>query len=227
MLPKSINNFLFYVIPLLLTVLFFGVEAFLPYVSKVEFYSEYGIELVQEPLLFICLLLNLFLIFKLKRSESRWLFVWAGLTAFACFYIAFEEISWGQKFFAWATPDFWAENVTQKETNIHNQSQFFNRVPRTVLEIGILVAGLIIPALMTWAPQKLPQKFEAIYPFKSIAVIGILSFIIKVLEQFPGWFDIKIFYRKSEVMEMFMYYFIFLYLVSLIQKWKQEGRLKS
>ncbi|PZP56615.1 MAG: hypothetical protein DI586_03110 [Micavibrio aeruginosavorus] len=226
MLPKSVNTVLFYVIPFFLPVLFFGVEAFLGFDQKVEFYSEFGIELVQEALLFVCLFLSLFIFVTIKPSENKWLRIWMGLCSIACFYIAFEEISWGQKFFQWSTPDVWAANATQKETNIHNHSQLFNRVPRTILEIGILFGGIIIPALMTWAPQKLPQKFEAIYPFRSIAVIGILAFMIKVLEQFPGWFDIKIFYRKSEVMEIFMYDFIFLYLVSIAQKWKFEGRLR-
>ena len=211
--------------PLLLPVLFFGAEAVLGDEGKVKFYSEFGIELVQEALLFVCLFLNVFILVRLRRTENRWLFIWVALTAFACFYIAFEEISWGQKFFGWASPE-WAMNSTQKESNIHNHSQLFNRVPRTILEIGILVAGLIIPALMRWSPKKLPEKFSPIYPFQSIAVIGVLSLIIKILEQFPGWFDIKIFYRKSEVMEMFMYYFIFLYLVSIAQKWKLEGRFK-
>lgn len=226
MLSKPINTFLFYIIPLFLPVLFFGVEAFLSFDQKVEFYSEFGIELVQEALLFICLLASIWLFVKLRADESKWLRAWVGLMTLACFYIFFEEISWGQKFFAWSTPEQWAKDVTQKETNIHNQSQLFNRVPRTILEIGILIGGIVIPALLRWAPQKLPQKFEAIYPFRSIAVIGVLAFGIKILEQFPGWFDIKIFYRKSEVMEMFMYDFIFLYLVSMIQKWKFEGRLE-
>lgn len=225
MLPKSVNTFLFYAIPIFLPVLFFGVEALLSLDQKIEFYSEFGIELVQEALLFLCLFLSIWIFIKVKPSEGKWLRIWMGLCVFACFYIAFEEISWGQKFFGWASPE-WAMSSTQKESNIHNHSQLFNRVPRTILEIGILVAGLIIPAMMKWAPAKLPQKFEAIYPFKSIAVIGVLAFIIKMLEQFPGWFDIKIFYRKSEVMEMFMYDFIFLYLVSIAQKWKFEGRLK-
>lgn len=217
---------MFYLIPCLLPLLFFGAEAFLPYERILKFYSEFGVELVQEALLFVCLFLNIYILAKLKKTESCWLFVWVGLTAFACFYISFEEISWGQKFFGWASPE-WAMNSTQKESNIHNHSQLFNRVPRTILEIGIMVAGLIIPAMMRWAPNKLPEKFSAIYPFQSIVVIGILSLVIKILEQFPGWFDIKIFYRKSEVMEMFMYYFIFLYLVSIAQKWKLEGRFKS
>ncbi len=225
MLSKSANTILFCAIPLLLPVLFFGAEYILPYDRKIFFYSEFGIELVQETLLFVCLFLSLWIFIKLKPSENIWLRIWMGLCTLACFYISFEEISWGQKFFGWASPE-WAMNSTQKETNIHNHSQLFNRVPRTILEIGILVGGVVIPAMMKWAPAKLPQKFEAIYPFKSIAVIGILSVAIKLLEQFPGWFDIKIFYRKSEVIELFMYDFIFLYLVSIAQKWTFEDRLK-
>lgn len=44
-------------------------------------------------------------------------FLLLSLFFFLCFG---EEISWGQRFFGWATPDAWAGINAQKETNIHN-----------------------------------------------------------------------------------------------------------
>lgn len=39
-------------------------------------------------------------------------------------------------------------------------------------------------------------------------------------------FDHSIFLRKSEVMETALFYFVFVYLITLALKWRQEGRLK-
>ena len=38
----------------------------------------------------------------------------------ACFFIAFEEISWGQHIFKWNSPELFQKINNQKETNIHN-----------------------------------------------------------------------------------------------------------
>ncbi|MEE2526544.1 hypothetical protein V0U79_09210 [Hyphobacterium sp. HN65] len=43
-----------------------------------------------------------------------------ALIALACFFIAGEELSWGQWIFHWSTPDSLAEVNLQNETNLHN-----------------------------------------------------------------------------------------------------------
>ena len=43
-----------------------------------------------------------------------------GLLAFACLYVAGEEISWGQRLFDIQTPEFFNEHNLQQETNLHN-----------------------------------------------------------------------------------------------------------
>lgn len=228
MSKHTLNNILFFLIPALLPLWFFGAEAVLEQPSKEYFYGEYGlVEGFQETNLLISLILAIVIFCRLKSTESKWLKIWIGIAIASCFYILVEEISWGQKFFQWNTPEKWAELNTQSETNFHNMSQLLNRVPRSILEVGILVGGLVIPAFLKWNPAKLPEQFSPIYPWPKIAFFSAIAFIIKFLEQFPGWFDIKFFWRKSEVMEVFLYYFIFLYLVSIFQKWKSEGRFKS
>jgi len=218
---------LFFIVPTLLFINFFVAETILNSTSKTFYYSEHGpVEGFQEITMFFCLLLSLFILRKMKNSEELLLKAWIGLIALGCFYIAFEEISWGQKFFLLNTPEILVQYNSQGETNIHNISQLFNRVPRAILEIGILIAGLIIPALTAWFPSKLPEKFSPIYAPPHIAYAAFITLIVKVLEWFPSWFDIKFFLRKSEVIETFFYYFIFLYLICLLQKWYLEGRMK-
>lgn len=225
-MSQFLSRIFFYIIPVLITLLFFGAEEAMTLDEKRAFYGEYGIaEGIQEITLCACLLFSLYILRHLKPDQNRWIKIWIGIAAFGCFYVFGEEMSWGQKFFGWSTPEKWAELNTQAETNIHNASQIFNRVPRTILEIGILVAGIIIPAMRRWAPSKLPERFAPIYANNRVVFLALITFVIKILEQFPGWFDIQIFWRKSEVIETFFYYFVFLYLVSILEKWKAEGRI--
>lgn len=217
---------LFFLVPALLPFAFFAAEHSMGAEQIHFFYSEFGpVEIFQETILFICLFFSVYIFRKLKSDENKWLKAWIGLAALASFYVAFEEISWGQTFFNWQTPEEWARINGQEETNIHNTSQLFNSVPRTLLEIAVLVGGVIIPLFLKFKPSKLPAIFSAIYPGSVVLFAGVVTLIVKLLEQTKGWFGVQVFYRKSEVMETFLYYFVFLYLIDLFLKWKREGRL--
>ena len=64
-------------------------------------------------------------------------FAVAMIGALSCLYIAGEEMSWGQHFFHWNTPEYWAMVNRQEETNLHNTYYIFEKLPRCILEIGI------------------------------------------------------------------------------------------
>lgn len=64
-----------------------------------------------------------------------------------CIYFAGEEISWGQWYFQWETPEAIRELNRQKEVNLHNVSSWFNEKPRTLLEIWMIFAGLVVALL--------------------------------------------------------------------------------
>ena len=53
----------------------------------------------------------------LLRSRYRWFFV---VLALGCFYVAMEEISWGQRILGISTPEFLKEHNLQGEINFHN-----------------------------------------------------------------------------------------------------------
>ncbi len=67
------------------------------------------------------------------------------IAALSSLYIAGEEMSWGQHFFHWNTPDYWAEVNRQQETNLHNTYAVFEKYPRAILEIGVLIGGIAHP----------------------------------------------------------------------------------
>lgn len=82
-----------------------------------------------------------------KRLPWWPLRVWIILWALAAFYLAGEEISWGQWHFQWETPEVFAARNDQNETNLHNMSSWLDQKPRTLVEVFIIVAGLIVPVV--------------------------------------------------------------------------------
>lgn len=159
--------------------------------------------------------------FKVK-SKTRLLNFWFGLAMLCCFYVAGEEISWGQHVWDWATPDYWTTVNDQQETNLHNTSSWFDQKPRLLLLIGIVFGGLIAPFLMKKNILKLPENLRYLMPSSKLGVIAFLVFIPQVLEKTFELFDIIIFVRFSEVQELYMFYFVLLYLVMLYQKIKNS-----
>jgi len=62
---------------------------------------------------------------KAKETTPKDLGAWYWYLTLAIlfFFVAGEEISWGQRLFNWGTPD-WMESNVQKETTIHNLEIF-------------------------------------------------------------------------------------------------------
>lgn len=138
---------------------------------------------------------------------------WFLCAALGCFYIAGEEVSWGQHIFDWTTPEFWVAVNDQNETNLHNTSAWLDQKPRLLLFIGIVVAGLIIPALRRWSPDKLPRKFEILYPSSLLAVTALGVTVPHLFQKLLEAFGLSFFERVSEVQELYIYYFILLYVL--------------
>ena len=53
----------------------------------------------------------------------------------ALIYFLGEEVSWGQHFFNWESPEFFENKNNQQETNLHNISNLFDQLPRTLVLI--------------------------------------------------------------------------------------------
>ncbi len=65
------------------------------------------------------------------------------LLALACFYVVGEEISWGQRLFSFASPEFFQRHNLQQEVNLHNfLTGPVATWPKRMIEVG-LVAGLV------------------------------------------------------------------------------------
>ena len=143
--------------------------------------------------------------------------IWVVTIALGCLIIAGEEMSWGQHYFGWASPEGWTAINTQAETNVHNVSSWFNQKPRLLLELGIVVGGILIPILGMYRPKIYSWHFAIILPPRicfPTAVFVELSRVAEFLQDYIG-FGFYVFYRPSEAQETYIYIFILLYLIVL------------
>jgi len=159
---------------------------------------------------------------NINFSRDKFLAFWVSLAALSCLYVAGEEISWGQHVFDWTTSEYWHGVNDQGETNLHNTSSWLDQKPRLLLLIGIITGGLIIPALKQWAPHKLPQKFWLIYPPRCLVLVALFVVVPQIIEKAGELYDYHPFTRVSEVQELYMFYFVLLYLSALKSRIVQQ-----
>lgn len=201
-------------IPLALIGMMIGFELTLTGPKLDAMYSENGpLELIQFFFMILATILAGRLIFEAK---DRLMKLWAVLLFAGSFYIVGEEVSWGQWLVGWGTPDFWAIFNDQNETNLHNTSAWFDQKPRLLLFIGIVVGGLVIPALRRIRPALLPQRFAQFYPQDHIAVTAIGVLVPYTIQKIGvTFFQFRFFERVSEIQEAYIYFFILLYIYDL------------
>ncbi len=96
--------------------------------------------------------------FRLLFLRTRYRVTFA-LLAVSCLYVAMEEISWGQRVFNFASPDFFKANNLQSETNLHNflTGPFSTTLKASltyILASGMIAYGLFYPLLVRskWRP---------------------------------------------------------------------------
>jgi hypothetical protein len=150
----------------------------------------------------------------LARSEMRdrpALLAWVAIGGLACFYVAGEEVSWGQHFLQWNTPEYWRAINDQQETNLHNTSTWFDQKPRALLELGVIVGGLLAPLLRRLRPGLLRGLPDLIAPTAATVPIAFVA-------EFAGFakrLDLDLFFRPSEIQELYFYLFALAYLMVL------------
>lgn len=179
-----------------------------------------GVEIVQFFITLLGSILGLFSVYwALKNRAEVWLLIWCLCFSLGCFYIAGEEISWGQWIFYWKTPEAWSLINDQGETNIHNISSWFDQKPKILILFGILVGGMMCPLLEKYTRFRLPEYFRIIYPPHSLFFIALCLLIVKIKGLMSDFFSLIPFWtRGSEIEELYIYYYLLLYLVVLCQR---------
>jgi hypothetical protein len=209
--PATVPSLVWLVIPVAFILIEILLEAILPREALKPMLSEGG---PHEAFQFLIALAAFFVAFKtLFEVRESWLRLWILCAVLGCLYIAGEEISWGQWVFGWVTPEFWTGVNDQQETNLHNTSAWLDQKPRLLLFIGIIVGGLVIPAMRRMCPQKLPRKFEILYPSDVVVVTSLGVTVPYFIQETAELFKFRFLERVSEVQELYMYYFVLIYLL--------------
>lgn len=215
---KFLNATLCLYIPILFIIIQTIIEMTLPTQTLDVLHNEYGShELLQALIVFIAFIIG---VKTLRQPMTKYLRAWIALATVCCFYVTGEELSWGQHAFYWQTPEGWAALNDQQETNLHNTSSWLDQKPRILLEIGVVVGGLIIPFLLKYKPHKLPEKFKAIYPTACFVATALIFAILKILDQAESYTG-NIMTRISEVEELYLFYFVLLYMILMHKRVKQ------
>lgn len=138
----------------------------------------------------------------------------AILAGISCLYIAGEEVSWGQHFFHWTTPEYWAEINRQQETNLHNTYGIFEKWPRAILEIGVVFGGLVIPLAAAFDPRVYANRLSLFLPAAALmpTAIGAMAFKLLGIGIEKGYVG-QLLRRPSETVEIYLYFFILAYLI--------------
>lgn len=187
-----------------------------PVFYKAYFEGELGVvESLQVVVLLACIAFCLRILGLPEVRRDRLVFLWIVLGLLGSIYIAGEEASWGQHYVGWATPETWQSLNDQGETNLHNVSSWLDQKPRTLLEIGIITGGIVIPLLALWRPSLREGRFAIFLPPLACLPVAVIAEFAKNWERLlsHGFWEVSTFYRASEVQELYFYLFILLYLM--------------
>ncbi|MFW6310325.1 MAG: hypothetical protein ACOC1D_04415, partial [Prolixibacteraceae bacterium] len=127
-------------------------------------------------------LLLLFSFFRLNLSRYRrkTALIIRGILlggSILLFLIFGEELSWGQHFFGWESPEVFQESNFQQETNVHN---FFN--PIFLYLYPAFGMGLLILLSHFWFfPNNKPFAFELLFPPPSLFFVAVFLAATSVL----------------------------------------------
>lgn len=212
-------------VPLAVMALQIPMEILLPKDVLTLLHSEQGPhEFVEFLILVAAFFIAVATLRRIDWTNQKWLGVWVSIAAVCCFYVAGEEVSWGQKFVQWSTPEFWAHFNDQNETNLHNTSSWFDQKPRIILLIGVIGGGLLLPLLRRYKAAWLPKKFEIIYPPDILWVTAFITLTVEAGDKLSEALGVPVFARGSEVVELYLFYFVLLYLIVLRRRILQHKR---
>lgn len=166
-----------------------------------------------------------------RALGMRLLPIWLVLGALGCFYFAGEEVSWGQWILHWQTPDAWAAMNDQQETNLHNLEGIgflFDQLPRTLLTLGAVVGGILMPLVRVWRRKPLtdPERFTfwilpTLVALPTAALATIFARADRTIGELLGRDWPRYDMRTGEVKELMLGFFLMVYLTSIAVRLRQ------
>lgn len=154
--------------------------------------------------------------------------IWLLMMTFGAFYLAGEEVSWGQWFFLWDTPDALLGVNDQNETNLHNIGTWFDQKPRLLLELWVLIAAFRAWYLSAKVREVDPNSTAYwFWPSVPLAWTGLLSALVMMPERIKDWWGIALpnpfDIRVTETQELVLGCYLSFYLVSVYLRLKARS----
>lgn len=152
-------------------------------------------------------------------SIGKLLALWFFLGAMVCIAFAGEEASWGQHWIGWESPEYFAENNRQGETNVHNLNKQLGRVVKTVLTIAIIIGGLILP--LSRGDRNLAGNatfMDFVQGSRVCIPVALFVFLVRLIERCKTWFDLDwaiLAVNLKESQELYIAMFLFIYAWSI------------
>ncbi len=222
MIQNTLHKFWWIFLPVVLLLIQIGIEILLDDPTRESFLKEGGShENFQAAIMAVACIMATILIL---RVQNIWLKIWFGIASLASLYVAGEELSWGQWLFHWQTPAEWELLNDQGETNLHNTSSWLDQKPKALLQIGVLVGGIILPLLKLLKPSALPERFTLIYGDYHLLPTAFIALGMKLAETAQDHLGFHFFWRISEVLELYMFYFVALYLYYMMKRFPAQPR---
>lgn len=186
---------------------------------EAKVYREYG---MVENVTVICLAFGTFWATRALMNSSGWFQrSWLFLLAAGTFLFLGEEISWGQHYFRWTTPEDWQAINRQKETSLHNVEGWaeflFTKVARNGLCSGALIGSILAP----WFLRKRPHLAAPgtlhfwLWPSSGAAFVAVMANLTVVPRKISKFWEYQLphYYGldDGELKECYLAMFIMLY----------------
>lgn len=169
-----------------------------------------------------------------KACPRPWMGFLMLVFAVGFFYIAGEEISWGQHLFLWDTPTWIGEVNRQNETNLHNLHLSLDRIPKTIIGVGIVLSGLAWPLYSRFRDVKIVDTegdWYWLWPTSVVRVTALAFLIVWLLDRLMVNTDLLSGEGFSlgfqEHREMIMLYFLLLYSASIYLRLRTRRELPA
>ncbi len=224
--PKDLPSWLWLWLPITVVLIPY-VTRFIDPATDPYVFGELG---VMENITVVALLFAIALAIKCYAHLGKLQFPifkkWIGLLLLGCIYYAGEELSWGQHWLGWATPELWQNVNDQGETNLHNTIGLLDQFPRAVLSLAALVA-IVVPLYLRISGKSLGTdtfKYWWLPTYVNIPTC-FMALAVSIHEKSYKLFDTTVPYildiRAGETKECMLALFLLMYLASFYNRIKQ------
>ena len=179
----------------------------------------------------IGMVIALDLVSRPATLPNRWVLAWFWVFVIGTLFYGGEEISWGQQWFHWPTPENFAHWNEQDETNLHNHSRWTEAVPNALLFLSVLVTGVISPIgaglrILPGFPWR--TKLSLIWPSPTLWPFAAATMLVWVTERLwanvPGVHLMNPFEKSlKEGLELFEILFVTAYRYDMRRRYRRSG----